>query len=246
MFITDFDGVICDSVLECLLVTYNAHKRLQSPDFKRVLDLETVELSIRERFRKLRPYLKGAEDFVPMYIAIEENISITTQRDFDEVRSTHKDRLLTYQKAFYAERDYLQHHEKERWLRLNPLFDGIGAMLKQRTSFENIHILTTKRQQDVLEIFQYQGIPFPVEQITYMKASGKSQKLLEILREHHAVMQESVYIEDQIDFVVESKKHGIGSYLVEWGYISVEQRTLAKQHEIPIIGIKEFGELLDF
>jgi hypothetical protein len=58
-------------------------------------------------------------------------------------------------------------------------------------------------------------------------------------------MHESVYIEDQIDFLVESKKHQIGSYLVEWGYVSDEQRDLAKQHDIPIIGVEEFRGLLN-
>jgi phosphoglycolate phosphatase-like HAD superfamily hydrolase len=245
LFITDFDGVICDSVHECLLITYNAYKRLHSPSFQRILSLEDIAPSTRERFRKLRAYLKGAEDFLPIFIAIENNIPITNQEDFNAFRNNHKEQLVTYQKAFYAERDYLQRYEKELWLMLNPLFEGIKETLKQCKSFETIYILTTKRQQDVLETFQYQGIPFPADHVIYMKAAGKSKKLLEILRENNAALSESVYIEDQVDFLVESKKHQIGSYLVEWGYVSDEQKVLAKQHEIPIIGVEEFRTLLE-
>ena len=245
LFITDFDGVLCDSVVECLLVTYNAYYRLQTSSYTRLLNIEEIEPSTRSRFRKLRPYLKGAEDFVPILIAIEQNIPINNQQDFDRVREQYKYDLTRFQEAFYGERDYLQQHEKELWLSLNPLFEGIGEALKQQDSFENVFILTTKRQEDVLKIFQYQGIPFPADHITYMKAAGKFQKLLEILRENNAAMHESVYIEDQIDFLVESKKHQIGSYLVEWGYVSDEQRALAKQHDIPIIGVERFRGLLN-
>jgi phosphoglycolate phosphatase-like HAD superfamily hydrolase len=245
LFITDFDGVLCDSVMECLLVTYNAYNRLHSSSFQRTLSLNTIASSKRQKFRKLRSYLKGVEDFVPILIAIEQNIPINSQQDFDRVREQYKHDLTRFQEAFYGERDYLQQHEKELWLRLNPLFEGIEEALKQQDSFEDVHILTTKRQEDVLKIFHYQGIPFPADHITYMKAAGKFQKLLEILRENNVVMHESVYIEDQIDFLVKSKKYQIGSYLVEWGYVSDEQRALAKQYDIPIIGVDEFRGLLN-
>ncbi len=245
LFITDFDGVLCDSVWECLLVAYNAYNKLHSSLSQRTLSLEEIELSKRNRFRELRPFLKGAEDFVPMFMTIEENIPVNNQQDFDRFREELKEKLLTYQEVFYAERDFLLQHEKELWLSLNPLFEGVGEVLKQRKSFEEVHILTTKRQEDVLEIFQYQGISFPADHIIYMKAAGKSEKLLEILRENDAAMHESVYIEDQVDFLVESKKHHIKSHLVEWGYVSDEQKAIARQHNIPIIGVEEFRNLLD-
>lgn len=244
MFITDFDGVLCDSVLECLLVTSNAYGKLQSSSYQRKLSLEDITPARREEFRRLRSFLKGAEDFIPMFIAIEKDIKITVQKDFDVLKADHHQQLPKYLEAFYAERDFLQQNEKELWFSLNPLFDGLREALKQRESFEGLHILTTKRQNDVVETFQYQGIPFPADQITYMKSAGKSQKLLKILQENEAVMEESMYFEDQVDFLVESKKHRIGSYLVEWGYVSIEQKELAQQHEIPIIDVQTFKDIL--
>jgi phosphoglycolate phosphatase-like HAD superfamily hydrolase len=244
LFITDFDGVLCDSVQECALITYNAYNKLLSSSYQRILSLEEIELSKREQFRKLRPYIRGAEDFVPIFVAIENNIRIANQKDFDTLRAEHEKDLLKYQEAFYAERDFLLQHEKELWLSLNLFFEGIEDALKQCTSFDQIYILTTKRQADVLEIFQYQGIPFPAEHVAYVKAAGKLGKLLDILQENDAVIDESAYIEDQVDFLVESKKHNIGSYLVEWGYVSEEQKTLAQQHEIPIITLRKFKEIL--
>jgi phosphoglycolate phosphatase-like HAD superfamily hydrolase len=243
LLITDFDGVLCDSVQECFLVAYNTYKRLYTPSFQRVLNLAEIEPAKREQFRKLRPYLKGAEDMVPIFLAVEECAPIKNQLEFDRWRDKHQAQLATYQQAFYAERDYLQRHAKAVWLSLNPLFDGIGEALRQQNSFKSVWILTTKRQQDVLEIFHYQGISFPADQVIYIQAAAKSKKLLEILRTNGVVPSESVYIEDQIDFLVEAQKHGIGSYLVAWGYVSAEQNTLAIKHGIPMIEIAEFQKV---
>jgi phosphoglycolate phosphatase-like HAD superfamily hydrolase len=244
LFITDFDGVICDSVLECLLVSYNAYHTLTNPSYTRVLSLDVIAPEKQQQFRQLRPYLKGAEDFVPMYLAMEKGVAITNQQDFNTFRTQHESELPTYQRAFYAERDYLQQHKKDIWLGLNPLFDGLKELFLACKSFERMHILTTKRQQDVVEIFEYQQIPFPIDHIVYMKAAGKSQKLLDMLHAHQVAFQDCVYVEDQVDFVVASKQHGIGSYLVDWGYVSAEQQDLARQHDVPIIQPQDFAELL--
>jgi phosphoglycolate phosphatase-like HAD superfamily hydrolase len=244
LFITDFDGVVCDSVLECLLVTYNAYHHLLDPAFQRILSLDSIPQRTQQQFRQLRPYLKGAEDFVPMYLAIEGGAQISSQQDFDIFRRMHAEHLSHYQKAFYAERDYLQHHEKTIWLGINPLFEGLKAAFIACKSFDNVYILTTKRQQDVVEIFEYQHIPFPTDHIIYMKAAGKPRKLLDMVQEHGAAFEDVVYVEDQVDFLVASRQHNIGSYLVEWGYVSEEQKVLARQHAISIVSIPDFAELL--
>ena len=244
LFITDFDGVICDSVLECLLITYNAYHRLTDDAFERVLSLGAISPEQQRRFRQLRPYLKGAEDFIPMYLTMTAGVRIENQHDFTTFRATHAEQLATYQQAFYAERDYLLQHEKTIWLGLNPLFKGMKDALLACTSFDRTYILTTKRQQDVQEVFEFQQIPFPSDHIIYMKAAGKSQKLLDMIREHEAVFEETIYVEDQIEFLTASRQHNIGSYLVEWGYVSDQQRALARQQDIPIITPQEFARLL--
>lgn len=244
LFITDFDGVICDSVGECLLVTYNAYHTLHTPAFQRVFTLDAIAPTIQAQFRALRPYLKGAEDFVPIFLSIEQHVPIERQQDFDRFRASYRAELEHFQAAFYAERNFLKQRHRDLWLHLNPLFDGIDEALHRPSSFEKVYILTTKRQDDVMAIFDYQGVPFPTEQVWYIKADGKRQKLLELLNTHHADYGASVYVEDQVDFLVAAQQHGIGSYLVEWGYVSQEQHTLAEQQGIPVINPAMFQCLL--
>jgi len=244
LFLTDFDGVLCDSVMECLLVSYNAYHQLREPGTERLLDLGAISETQQREFRRLRAYLKGAEDFIPMYLSILQGQAIHSQQEFNAWHETLKPQLGEYTRAFYAERDFLMRHAKELWLRINPLFDDFAQILRERRSFDALHILTTKRREDVLETFSYHQIPFPAEQITYIKAAGKSQKLLDILRDQEVDVEHSVYCEDQVDFLIASQQYGIGLYLVEWGYVSEEQRQLAMQRDIPIISTQQYAELL--
>lgn len=244
MFVTDFDGVVCDSVIECFLVSYNAYGKLRSPSFDRELNIEAIPLEKREEFRRLRVYLKGAEDFVPLLMSMEQNLNITSQEAFNGFKETHKEQLPEFIAAFYAERDFLFQNEKELWLSLNPLFEQVGQAFQERTSFENLRVLTTKRQLDAYEIFKFQGIDFPKEQILYVKAADKPQRLPALLESNQADFNASVYVEDQVDFLVASKKRNIGSFLTDWGYVSPEQRKLAQQNDIPIIMQQRYCELL--
>ena len=244
LLITDFDGVVCDSVEECLLVTYNAYHRLQDASFQRLLDLQATPPETRQTFRRLRPFLKGAEDFIPIFRSIEQQIPIATQREFDAFRDGMREKLSEYVAVFYTERDFLIRNEHRVWLSLNPLYSDFAAILRARQTFERVHILTTKRRDDVLEIFNYQQVAFPPEQISYIKAAGKSARLLELLREYGADPADTLYFEDQVDFLVAAKPHGIQTYLVEWGYVSDEQRGVARQHDIPIIAMPQFAAFL--
>lgn len=243
LLVTDFDGVLCDSARECLLVTYNAYHRLRASAFSRLLDIQAIPPETQRAFRQLRPYLKGAEDFIPIFTTIEQRLPISSQREFDDFRETMRDQLAEYVALFYAERDVLIRHAPGVWLSLNPLFDDFAAMLRARSSFDNMYILTTKRQEDVLEIFRYQQVNFPARQIMYVKAAGKTARLLALLQEVGVVPAQAVYIEDQVDFLAASKQRGVQSFLVEWGYVSAEQQATARQEGIPIIAMPQLREL---
>ena len=244
LWITDFDGVLCDSVLECLLVTYNAYHRLHDPAGARELELDAIDPATQRQFRQLRAYLKGAEDFIPIWLSLVQQIPISSQAEFDCFRATQAEHLTEYVTAFYAERDYLIRHEKTRWLRLNPLFEDFSDALRRRSSFAGLHILTTKRRADVLEVFQYEDIPFPAEQITYVKAAHKSEQLQELCRRHDADEASSAYFEDQVDFLIASQQRGLPSYLAGWGYVSAEQQAVAQQAAIPIITPQQYKDIL--
>lgn len=245
LIVTDFDGVVCDSVLECLLAAHNAWEQLQGgPDSQRVLDVDTIPSQRQSRFRELRPYLRGAEDFVPLFLAVERELEVSSQNDFDLLRRRLRDQLPLYQQAFYAERDYLRREHRKLWLELNPLFTPIDRALGDRASFEDVHILTTKRQPDVEDILGFHSISFPPGQIHSVKSDGKMERLQAIMESTGAEPARTLYVEDQIDYLVSAVPLGVELLLAEWGYVSEEQRSAAVAQKISLLSREEFAELL--
>ena len=55
----DFDGVICDSALECLVSSWEAYFRDHGRDAPKA-----VPVDLKERFLALRPYVRSGEDSV--------------------------------------------------------------------------------------------------------------------------------------------------------------------------------------
>ncbi len=245
LLVTDFDGVICDSVSECLLAAENAWGQLQtSYEAQRILSLDLIQEVRQHRFRELRPYLRGAEDFIPLIIAVERDLEVESQTDFDLLRRRLKHQLSHYQQAFYAERDYLRREHHELWLQLNPLFAIVGRTLTARSSFEHIHILTTKRQPDVEDILQYHGIKFPSDQIHSVKSDGKMPRLQQIMQSEEASAAETVYIEDQVDYLLSAAPLGMEVQLAKWGYVSDEQLRSAEENGIAVIEQPDMAALL--
>lgn len=245
LLITDFDGVLCDSIRECLLSSYNAYRKIHaSPDMRRC-ELSKIDAATQATFRSLRPYIRSGEDFVLIQDMIEKQIPIASQEEFDRLKSMQSQAILSaYKRAFYAERDFLLEHEKNLWLTLNPLFDGIADALQRNNAFEHIHILTTKRKNDVREIMRYYGLDVPETHITDVPLSEKRAYLLRLLQENRVAAEHSVYIEDQVAFLIEAQQYHIRSYLVNWSYVSEAQKASARQHDIPIIGIEDFDRIL--
>jgi phosphoglycolate phosphatase-like HAD superfamily hydrolase len=245
VLITDFDGVICDSASEGFLSAYNAYLKIEKPEAPRVLDIRRLSGILHQDFRRLRSYLHGGDDFVPIVKAAIEGVNLNSQGDFDEYRKQFHDRLPLFQQTFYDERDYLRKNKKELWLSLNPLFPEASAAFRLLAPFHKVYILTTKRAQDVEDILSYWKIDFPPDQIFSVQTAEKYPRLLEIMELSGATGQEITYIEDQISFLPPALSHGMKVYLAGWGYVSPEQRETARQHGIPIIGKEEMESILE-
>ncbi len=244
LLVSDFDGVICDSAWESVLTGYNMYIRMQQPGGDRITSLEEIPRAIQLEFRRLRAYLHGAEDFLPIMRAVHSGRPIHSEDDFNYFRDNSPEQIEESKQLFYAERDYLRLHRRNVWLDLNPLFPGIGEEFGRLSPFENVHILTTKRCEDVAEILNHYGIEFPKAQINAVDTTGKFTRLTEIALGAGCELQDVIYIEDQINFLPPALAAGAKVYLAGWGYVSPEQREIAAAHSIPIIESREYTEII--
>jgi len=244
LFITDFDGVICDSAWESLLSAFNAYNQLQNPGCPRLKSLETLSEEVQQKFRRLRAYLHGAEDFLPLMKASLSSAEVNSEKAFLSFHDPSPERTKKIQNLFYAERDYLRLRERETWLALNPVFPGMDKQFMRLSPYDNVYILTTKRKQDVMDILQHYGINFPSEHIRAVQTSMKYESLMEIIDTTANTPENTIYIEDQFNFLPPAQKSGCTVYLAGWGYVSPEHFAAAESQHIPVIDVKEYGSII--
>src|SRR3989304_782079 len=76
LLLWDFDGVIVDSIDECLLTSYNAYLQYQRISNGFIEKLEDIPKYNREEFYRTRKYVRPAGEFFVLYRAISDNIKI--------------------------------------------------------------------------------------------------------------------------------------------------------------------------
>ena len=64
--IFDFDGVICDSTLECLYISYNSFMELTGQNHQKINDINFINKEFRDKFIKYRNLVVGAPQFLQL------------------------------------------------------------------------------------------------------------------------------------------------------------------------------------
>ena len=103
----DFDGVIADSILECLVTAYNAYSiHVGSADFRTNLDqFKSSEIG---EFRRTRIYIRRGEDFVFLLQAAANGVCLKSQGQFDRFLELNAGLREEYRTLFYSQRQRLQ------------------------------------------------------------------------------------------------------------------------------------------
>ena len=86
----DFDGVIGDSIAECLVVGHNAFVRFSGAG-QIIQSFDELDRGQATEARRLRNYIRSGEDYVFIFLALSKGIQIQTQEAFDAFKSSHFD-----------------------------------------------------------------------------------------------------------------------------------------------------------
>ncbi len=212
----DFDGVICDSVIECFVSSWLAYYKEHLHD-----QFEIINIQYKNDFISLRPFIRSGEDFLLIHELLYNSIKISSQKEFDfYIKSAGKEKMAGYKELLYEKRWELLKTSKDYWLSLNKIYKHIIDILKNFSLHKNFHILSTKKTDLILEILKSGNFKINADRVHY---SGKNRKL-DIISELLKIseIKNAVIIDDQIDHLINNKNLNIDVYLAEWGYIRKE------------------------
>ena len=213
----DFDGVICDSALECLVSSWLAYYRDITGS-----QPSHVPVSLRSSFSFLRPFIRSGEDYILIQELLRKKIKIESQQQFDShITAAGAERMKHYKELFYKAREGLVEQDRSYWLSLNPIYRHMEQALKRLSGRDELHIVSTKRPDFIAAILSSNEIEFPQRNIHYANNIEKLDLVADLLSESE--FERSVFVDDQIDHLHREGVTGrIDSKLAAWGYVKQE------------------------
>ncbi len=234
----DFDGVLCNSVLECFVSSWIGYYKNYEKESR-----DRVELKELRLFRSYRPFIRSGEDYMMLHYCIENGIEPKNQNEFDQhLQKMEPGTLEEFRTIFYSVRQNLLATEKQWWLSLNPVFDFLRVLLHQFAANEHFHVVSTKEVYYINRILTFNGVTWPEDRLHCTGKTPKIPYIRELLTSRKK--DGALFIDDQIDHFTDRDPR-IMSHLAGWGYVKEEW---LESKEISVLYPSDFvrlmGELL--
>lgn len=243
----DFDGVVCDGLLEYFATTKQAYKLIWSAE---------VDDSFALSFYRLRPVIETGWEMPILLRALVTGISeaeILTSFQAIALQITEAEGLSkqeVVQKLDGVRDDWIKHNLAD-WLSLHRFYPGMIEQLRQiLNSAVKLYIVTTKEGRFVKQLLQQQGIDLPAAQIIGKESKRPKYETLRIIRDRHQQPGENIqitFVEDRLPALQQVAQQEdlkfVELFLADWGYNLEGDRAIATQDKrIKLLSLERFQQ----
>ena len=215
----DFDGVVCDSMEECLLVTFLAYDGWRNGVVPSGGQVPQVPAEFGEYFRTFRYLVRPAREYW-----IIAHAFATGAEPLDEARFRRR-RLETgpmseaFEAAFFTVRRALAIAQPQVWVALHRIYpeflDG-WSELRQTCA---VHIVTTKDSASLSQLLEAFGLPVPPERRwPKERCRSKADAVRAIAREEDVPVSTIRFVDDHPEYLAEVAAIGAQVFWASWGY----------------------------
>ncbi|PSB08715.1 haloacid dehalogenase [Pleurocapsa sp. CCALA 161] len=241
----DFDGVVCDGLLEYFATTKQTYQQIWSAE---------VDDSFAPSFYRLRPVIETGWEMPILLRALVSGISeaeILNNFKAIAIQITEAEGLskqAVVQKLDGVRDDWIKHNFAD-WLSLHRFYPGMIEQLGQIiNSAVKLYIVTTKEGRFVKQLLQQQGIDLPAVQIIGKESKRPKYETLRILRDRHQQPGENIqitFVEDRLPALQQVAQQEdllfVELYLADWGYNLEGDCILAAQdRRIKLLSLEHF------
>lgn len=241
----DFDGVVCDGLLEYFATTKQAYQQIWSAK---------VDDSFAPSFYHLRPVIETGWEMPILLRALVSGISeaeILTNFQAIAIQIIEAEGLskqVVVQKLDGVRDDWIKHDFAD-WLSLHRFYPGMIEQLGQIiNSAVKLYIVTTKEGRFVKQLLQQQGIDLPAAQIIGKESKRPKYETLRIIRDRHQQPGENIqitFVEDRLPALQQVAQQDdlkfVKLFLADWGYNLEGDRILAAQaRRIKLLSLERF------
>ena len=244
----DFDGVICDGLIEYFATTKQTYQQIWSNDH--LVDDDNLAPS----FYKLRPVIETGWEMPILLRALVLGRSQTDiLNDWSAIASKIVETESLDQKNISQKLDGVRenwiNNDLDEWLGLHRFYPGVIDRLHQIiNSSTQLYIVTTKEGRFVKQLLQQQGIKLAADKIIGKESKRPKYETLRLLRDRISGNNISIwFVEDRIKALQQVQQQTdlefVNLFLADWGYNIDRDRNLAQSdRRIQLLSLSQFTQ----
>lgn len=212
MYCFDFDGVLCDTMDESLITSYNTYFG------SAVRSIAEIEPALRDFFYEHRYLVRPAEEYYPLFHAFERGERVVGKDRFAELKGASTQEMKIYADKFYHQRQQLKEN-LECWECIHKIYPQCTDFLEHRKN--PFFVVTNKDRDSVIALTKHYGFLDRIIEIYSRETSTNKVILMEKLIGDHGLdlsTHRIVYVDDHEGTLGEMKRLRLDLYLASWGY----------------------------
>ncbi len=248
----DFDGVICDGLIEYFQTAWRAYCKLFKPE-----NLEPPE-GLAEQFYPLRPVIETGWE-MPMLLR-----ALIVGKTAEEIIAGWPELALPFlaetgltqaeaAKVLDGERDHWIATDLDNWLAQHRFYPRMLAVLQASLEKRPTYIVSTKEGRFIQQLLRQSGVAMPSEKILGKEVKRPKYETLRLLTSTHITDQQIPkiwFFEDRIKALQSVKKQSdldhVELFLADWGYnLAPERQTAQEDSRIHLLSLDSIVQKFD-
>lgn len=229
----DFDGVICDGLIEYFEVAWRTYCHVWHPSD------DTAPDDLALRFYRLRPVIetgwempvliKALIDEVPEEEILRDWVTITKN-----ILSTDNLQAPGIARKLDSERDEWITRDLQGWLSLHRFYPGVLDRIKLTCAQGiDLYIITTKEGRFVQQLLQREGVNLPATAIFGKEVKRPKYEIIrELIQQADNQPVKLWFVEDRLKTLQlvqqQPDLENVGLFLADWGYNTAPERQAAQ------------------
>lgn len=215
----DFDGVICHSLDECLMTSYNAFQKFNKGQSRFIKSLSDVPEDVREFFYDKRQYVRRPGEYLILYVGLGAGRRLDDYSAFKCLLSKHVQEIQGYEEAFFEAREALRKNGMSEWLGLHHGYPWVNEKWERLKKTFAFYIISNKDRQSISLILKHLGLGIAEKNIFGKEFSMQKTTIIEHILSKRGIFRERVYmIDDHFAHLMDVAHLGIRLFFATWGY----------------------------